>query len=302
MSVAEQLCYLDEEREQRRRAYAPVVDIPGGVDWYQALLMENGDSIFIARQDRSIEAVNRTAETLHGKDRVDLIGLPCEVVITAGDRTAFITAWKQLDEKGQWSARIEASRGNGDGFPAFATARKLPEVYGPYVWVSIRDLSELEVLKKRLEYEKANRREMYETLRSLVKSSDKERRGLECSILNKIEGLLLPALVRIEKENCADIRNSYLNILRMELVGLTKGFNRELEAPMLKLTRTEMRVCCLIQKGYSSKEIADTTNVSFETIQVHRRNIRKKLGLTGRSVNLFSFLSSKPFLRAPAMT
>lgn len=301
MLAAEQICYLDEERQQRRRIHAPVTDIPGRVALCRALLMENGDSMFIARQDRTIEAVNRTAETLHGKGREDLIGLPCEAVITDGDRPAFIIAWNQFDEKGRWSARVVASRGNGDGFPALVTARKLPDSFGLYAWMSIRDLSESDALKKRLEQEKANRREMYETLRNLMKSFEKEKRGLECGILNKIEGLLLPALDRIEKESCADLRNSYLNILRMELVGLTKGFNRELEAPLLKLTRTEMRVCRLIQKGYSGKEIADAMNISFETIQVHRRNIRKKLGLTGRNVNLFSFLSSKPFLRASSM-
>lgn len=302
MLAAEQVCYSEEERQQHRGAYQSVTVVPGGVDWYRALLMENGDSMFIIRQDRIIEAVNRAAQTLHGKGCADMIGQPCETVITAGDRKAFITAWKQFGEKGQWSARIEASRGNGDGFPALVTTRKLPDIFGPYALMSIRDLSELEALKKRLEQEKANRREMYEILRNLMKSFDKEKRGMECDILNKIEGLLFPALDRIEKESCTDLRNSYLNILRMELMGLTKGFNRELEAPLLKLTRSEMRVCSLIQKGYSGKEIADTMNISFETIQVHRRNIRKKLGLTGRNVNLFSFLSSKPVLRACSAT
>ena len=299
MLAAEQICYLEEERQHRRRLRVSVSDSPGA-DYYRTLLMENGDSMFIVGDNRLIEAVNRTAETLHGKACAELIGVPCDTVIAAGDRSAFIAAWERLAEKGEWSARVEASRGNGSGFPAYVTARKLSGGPGARVWLAIRDLSESELLKNRLEQEKANRREMYQTLRNLMKSFDKERRGLEGGILNKIEGLLLPALDKIEQERCRDMRNSYLNILRMELVGLTKGFNRELEAPLLKLTRTEMRVCRLIQKGYTGKEIADAMNISFETIQVHRRNIRKKLGLTGRKVNLFAFLSSKPFLRTPA--
>ena len=56
-----------------------------------------------------------------------------------------------------------------------------------------------------------------------------------------------------------------------------------------------MMICKYIQTGYSSKEIAEAMNVSFETIQVHRRNIRKKLGLRGRRTNLYAYLSAKQY-------
>ncbi len=301
MLAAEQICFLDEEREHRRLSQAPSFDTDD-LGFYRSLMMENGDSMFIAGRDRIIEAANQTASELHGRQGWELIGMPCESVIARDSRGAFNAACDLLDENRHWSDQLEAMHTGSGSFPARVTIKKLTRGRHPHIWVIIRDLSEPAHLRKHLEQEKANRREMYQTLRNLVKSFEKERRGLEGGILNKIEGLLIPALDKIEKESCADIRNSYLNILRMELVGLTKGFNRELEAPLLKLTRTEMRVCRLIQKGYAGKEIAEAMCISFETVQVHRRNIRKKLGLTGRNVNLFAFLSSKPFLRAPAMT
>jgi DNA-binding CsgD family transcriptional regulator len=76
-------------------------------------------------------------------------------------------------------------------------------------------------------------------------------------------------------------------------MGMTKAFPRELDIGFMKLTRTEMKICQYLQSGYSSKEIADDLNISFETIQTHRKNIRKKLGLHGRKVSLYSFLTTR---------
>jgi DNA-binding CsgD family transcriptional regulator len=40
----------------------------------------------------------------------------------------------------------------------------------------------------------------------------------------------------------------------------------------------------------SSKEIAEMMHSSFDTIQTHRKNIRKKMGLKGRKTPLCTFL------------
>ncbi|HKJ65137.1 MAG TPA: helix-turn-helix transcriptional regulator, partial [Desulfopila sp.] len=58
---------------------------------------------------------------------------------------------------------------------------------------------------------------------------------------------------------------------------------------LLSLTPAEMKVCQFIQTGASSKEMAASLNLSAETIQTHRKHIRKKLGLT-RDVNLYRYL------------
>ena len=130
-------------------------------------------------------------------------------------------------------------------------------------------------------------------------SFEKEKQGLERGFCHKIESLLLPALHKIESESLSEVRNAYVDILRRQLLDFTRSFAQAIDAPFLNLTRTEMRICQYIQKGYSGKEIAEDMNISFDTVQVHRRNIRKKLGLTGRNINLFAFLSTKPFLTPP---
>jgi DNA-binding NarL/FixJ family response regulator len=56
-----------------------------------------------------------------------------------------------------------------------------------------------------------------------------------------------------------------------------------------------MRIATLIKEGKSSGEIAKTLVVSKKTIDFHRANIRKKLGLktdTGERTNLMTYLVS----------
>jgi len=56
-----------------------------------------------------------------------------------------------------------------------------------------------------------------------------------------------------------------------------------------------MQIASLIKEGRSSEEIAKTLVVSKKTVDFHRANIRKKLGLhaeTGERTNLMSSLLS----------
>jgi DNA-binding CsgD family transcriptional regulator len=62
---------------------------------------------------------------------------------------------------------------------------------------------------------------------------------------------------------------------------------------MAKLTKAEIQICQLIQSGSDSKEIAESMNISFDTVQTHRKNIRKKLGLSGRDISLFTYLNNR---------
>ena len=57
------------------------------------------------------------------------------------------------------------------------------------------------------------------------------------------------------------------------------------------LSPKEIQIAHMVREGMRDKEIARLLNLSDSTIRAHRRNIRKKLGLTGRKLNLGSFLS-----------
>lgn len=49
------------------------------------------------------------------------------------------------------------------------------------------------------------------------------------------------------------------------------------------LTGREQTIIGLLANGYSSKEMAEELNISVRTIETHRRNIKKKLGMNSTS-------------------
>ena len=56
------------------------------------------------------------------------------------------------------------------------------------------------------------------------------------------------------------------------------------------LTPSEIRVAEFIRMGKSSQDIADALDIAKKTVENHRNNLRDKLGLKNKSVNLRSYL------------
>ena len=57
------------------------------------------------------------------------------------------------------------------------------------------------------------------------------------------------------------------------------------------LTEREIQIINLIKEGQSSKEIAQSLNISLKTVEVHRHNILKKLKLKN-SASLVNFINN----------
>ena len=264
------------------------------------LLVESGDSILLLDQRLAILAANKRAAEVHGLEQGQLIGRDCRLLLAQADRPVFEKALISLKNYKNWIYELRAVRGETEVFSLDITVKRFPAPAGPLYLAVLRDLGPIKRLQDLLSQERNHRREMYITLRNLMKAFEKEKKSIEGGIAHKIETVLLPALEKIRTETDAEIRTSFLNFMREQLIGLTKGFSKELDGRFLRLTRTEMRVCHLIQEGHSAKEIAGLMNLSLETVQTHRRNIRKKLGLSRRKVNLQVYLSTKPLFQKMA--
>lgn len=142
-----------------------------------------------------------------------------------------------------------------------------------------------------LRQEKEQLEEMNITLRNVLQSIDKERANLLDEIAVKVSSHVIPALDRIENEEDVSIRKGYITVVKDQLSHLAPG-SQASDPLLLKLTHMETRVCQFIQAGHPSKEIAENLSISLETVQTHRKNIRRKLGLHGKSVSLYAHLKT----------
>jgi DNA-binding CsgD family transcriptional regulator len=68
-------------------------------------------------------------------------------------------------------------------------------------------------------------------------------------------------------------------------------FARRLSEKHPGLTQTELRVCCYLKMGLSSKDIAPLFNISYRSVEMTRYRIRKKLGMD-RDTNLTNYLQN----------
>ncbi len=77
----------------------------------------------------------------------------------------------------------------------------------------------------------------------------------------------------------AGVGRSYLCPSASALMFDSMRHGRSAERPRGQLGEREEQVLCLIADGYSSKEIARNLNIAPSTVEVHRRNIMRKVGL-----------------------
>ncbi|MCM1033587.1 MAG: LuxR C-terminal-related transcriptional regulator [Odoribacter sp.] len=70
-----------------------------------------------------------------------------------------------------------------------------------------------------------------------------------------------------------------------------EDFTHNLQALHPGLTPTELRVCCYLKMGLSSKEIAPLFNISYRSVEMTRYRLRKKLNLA-RETSLTEYLQN----------
>jgi PAS domain S-box-containing protein len=158
--------------------------------------------------------------------------------------------------------------------------------------ITKRKLAEQALRKRELELDAKNKalEEMNTALRVLLKKRDEDKSEMEEKVLLNIQELILPYLDKLGKSRLDVRQASMLSILDSNLKDIVSPFTRDMARNFLKFTATEIQVANLVKQGKTTKEIADLLNVSWKTIESHRKNIRKKLGIKNKKENLQTHL------------
>jgi response regulator RpfG family c-di-GMP phosphodiesterase/DNA-binding CsgD family transcriptional regulator len=150
--------------------------------------------------------------------------------------------------------------------------------------------------RSRAENELKNQRQVLEdaniTLKTILAKKDEAKHEMEESILSNVKQTVNPYLEKLKHSGLTCLQQEYVNLLETKLNDLVSPLIRILSSNYLNLTATEIKVADLIRHGRSTKGIAGLLGLSFHTIEFHRKNIRKKLGLTDKHSNLRTYLTS----------
>lgn len=244
-----------------------------------------------------------------GPDRSrDMSGLGMEAAL-AGDSLRIVRrAMDALAPGKVWTGRVTGADGAG-GFPAEATLRRVRLTGHSLFQLILHDISPQVELRADLRDQKAEVEKMNIALTRVIKAVEEDRREMRQALTSQVRQQMLPALDRIARAEAADVREGYRAVIEERLADLAGGaFVGQTGAgqagggqagvgqdtALYRLSPREMEVCQLIQLGRTGAEIAGLLNLSFETIQTHRKNIRKKLGLRGTRTSLHAYLRQKP--------
>jgi len=158
--------------------------------------------------------------------------------------------------------------------------------------ITKRKLTEKALREKEeeLRLKNKNLEEMNAALRVLLERRNEDKTEIEERVLLNVQELIMPYLEKLKNARLNMRQSSLASILESNLKDIVLPFARELTTKYLKFTPTEIQVANLIKQGKTTKEIAHLLHLSTETIESHRKNIRKKLGIKNRKENLRTHL------------
>jgi DNA-binding CsgD family transcriptional regulator len=150
-----------------------------------------------------------------------------------------------------------------------------------------RDRLEELVRERTVNLEEANT-----ALRVLLTQKADHKAELGENVLANINEFILPNLEKLKTVKMAGRDKEMLDIMENNLRDIISSFGQKLSSRYFNLTATELRIANLIKYGNTTKEISELLHLSPRTVEFHRNNIRNKIGITKKRVNLKSFLLS----------
>jgi DNA-binding CsgD family transcriptional regulator len=159
------------------------------------------------------------------------------------------------------------------------------------VLMHMKAVADLGDAHKALQREHQAIQETNMALRAVLSRLEEEKREIRASILANIQKILMPIVFELELQVTGRQR-SYVTLLRQNLQEIASPFLTQMSRNHLEMTPVEIAIGTMIRNGLSTKEIADLRCISPATVRRHRENIRRKLNLKNRKVNLVTFLQS----------
>jgi len=198
----------------------------------------------------------------------------------------------------------------GGGAYLYGAASRLRDAAGNIVGAieSIRDITEIkqaeeelakyrerleQLVKERTQDLEAKTKALEElniSLKVLLRHREEDKKELEDRFVLNIKKLVMPFTEKMKRTHLDEQQLAYLSIIETHLNDITSSLTKKMH--QFNFTPREVEVASLLNEGKTTKEIARIIGIATSSINTHRNQIRKKLGISKKKVNLRSHLQS----------
>lgn len=260
--------------------------------FFQSIFSSANAGIFIFDSDFKVYTQNSTAENIVGMDAQHLNSLGVNNYLIIEDDLGVTGVMKNLKSNSTWSGELRLNTCNNTIY-ILATINAMDVEDKKFYSLIFIDISEIKNLEYQLISEKRMVEEKNIALRNVIQAMMEENKENIKELCKYASSQLEPMLNDIATESRYGVRKELKSNILLKMRSFKDEFHKnELSDEFAGLTHSESIVCNYIKAGYSTKEIAEKLNVSIDTIQTHRKNIRKKFGITDKSINLYSYVKS----------
>lgn len=277
---------LLEEAQRLGKLDAWEMDLPNGMlPW-----SEEASRTFELDQNRFIPSDENFSRAIHPDDRERVLALREDHI--QGKTLHYEVEYRMRNKAGDWQWIL--SRGRAIARDEQGKALRIVETH-----TDITRLKKVEADLKHAQAELENRvkertSELSEAniaLTVLMKKREEDRAILAEEVLSNTTKLVEPLLDRLKESRLTKQQEALVDILRANLKELTSPFANKFSTKLARLTSVEIQVANMVKLGKQTKEIAEIMHLAPGTINIHRKNIRKKLDMTHKKINLQTTLS-----------
>ena len=280
-----------------------------------AAAFETQDGIIVMDSNKVILRINQAFTHITGYGNEEAIGQTTTFLHSNKlDDSFYYDIWASVEVDGHWQGDVWGKRKNGGQFPAWLSLTAImssngnithyvasftditPQKEAERILLEARQHLEVQVAttNEELEKIKAETNEINTALNVLIKSHHSKNSDAQAALTQQVEETIVPFLKKLKGASTGRTQTTRLiGILENNVLNMVKAYGGiNLTNVYRLLTPVEKQVASMIRQGMRTKVIAATLNCSPETIGVHRKNIRKKLGLKNNASSLSVYLQS----------
>ena len=268
---------------------------------FRALADNANDGILIAAGEGIHVYANKRLAEITGFSVAELLKIGLRELVAGDEVDKVADRYKRRISGKEASPHYETAfvRKSGEIFPVELSCARTVWRGEPASIVIIRDItlkkerelalrkSEAKLLEKTRHLEEVNA-----ALKVLLKRREQDKEELSENVLSNVRQLVFPYLEKLKRSQLDTRQTTLVDILESNMNEIVSPFVTKLSSKFMNLTPTEIKVASLIRDGRTTKEIAALLRLSENTIVFHRHNIRSKLQLKNKKVNLRSYLKS----------